>query len=109
MKYFINRKLSIKRLRSVAGTNRSVISVTVTGVPANQQNLNPGKTQFEHGLIGKTFTFFIPLDELPISSVKPADKIVESESGKIYTVGSVKTVDFGSTQHIQVEATEEDQ
>ena len=113
MRYFIDRQVTIKRVRSVGSTNRSVVSATATAVPTHIQNVNPGKTQFEAGSIGKTFRGWFPLAELPIPTLRPGDKVVQTKGpdtsdGHTYMVASVKVVDFGSTQYIECELVEED-
>ena len=115
MMYFIDRQVTIKRIRATSG-DKTTMSMTATAVPCGIQTLDAGKTQFDAGMIGKTYRCWIPLNGLPIEQVKPADKLVVTKApGSVYDnrtflVRSVKLVDLlnGSEKFVECDLIEED-
>lgn len=91
MKYFLDKKVSFRRLRVKTG-NRSAYSATGTVALASWQNTSLETVQMYEGQIGKMYQVFLD-GEVPYTR---SDQIVRD--GAIYDIRDIKLMDFGS-QH----------
>jgi hypothetical protein len=93
MKYFLDKNISLRRLRRL-DANRSVYSATGTSAyPCSWQEPSPDRAQFYEGDIGNLFECYVEIS----CPGREGDEVVKN--GVIYTLRDVKTMDFGSTQY----------
>lgn len=95
MKYFLDKVLTIRRLRAV-DSNRSTYSATGTadGYPCCQQEPSANKVQMYEGQIGNIWECYVEEDCPAVE----ADQVVISS--QTYSVQNIKVMDFGS-QHFK--------
>ena len=93
MQYFLDKILTLRRLRAI-DINRSAYSATGTadGYPASIQEPSPDMTAMHGGQIGNMWMGYVEEDCFALEG----DQIVYN--GTVYSVKSVKVMDFGS-QH----------
>ncbi len=93
MKYFLDKSVSLRRLRMV-DTNRSVYSATGTASYAcSWQEPSPERQNLYEGQIGNLFECYVDITNPAVDG----DQVVRDSL--IYSVKSVKVMDFGSTQY----------
>ncbi len=94
MQYFLDRVLSLRRLRRIGSTDRSAYSATGTadGYPASVQEPSPNKIAMYGGQIGNLWEAYVEED----CPALEADQVVIKSV--IYSVQNMKVMDFGS-QH----------
>jgi len=89
MKYFLDRTITIRRLKELA-TDRDVFSATGTagGYPAGQQEPSPEILQHYEGQTGNLYNFFVDYS----CPVRDGDQIICRDV--LYDVQDVKEMDF---------------
>ena len=93
MQYFLSKIITLRRLKAI-DSNRSVYSATGTadGYPASIQEPSPDMVQMQDGQIGNMWMGYVEEDCFALEG----DQIVYNDV--IYSIRSVKVMDFGS-QH----------
>ncbi len=91
MKYFLDKKVTFKRLRVKTG-NRTAYSATGTSLYSSWQNPALETIQMYEGQIGKLYQVFLDGEV----GYDRSDQVVRD--GVTYQIRDIKVVDFGS-QH----------
>lgn len=102
MRYFLDRTLTIRRLRRI-NANRSAYSATGTAYDCSLQDPTPDRLQLVNGQIGKVYDVFVPDSS---SNILAGDEIV---IGSVrYSVRAKEVVDFGGQTFIALVVEKED-
>ena len=92
MKYFLDKNISLRRLRSI-DSNRSAFSATGTAsYKASIQEMSADRVQLYEGQIGDMFDCFVDIT----CPAREGDQVVHS--GTTYSVKDTKIMDFGINQ-----------
>lgn len=98
MKYFLDREITIRRLKSTAG-DKTAYSATATAYSAGIQTMQAEQAQLYGGDIGRLYEIYV----MPIEAdILDDDEIVCNEN--VYKVRGVKRVDFGAFPHLEIVA-----
>lgn len=102
MRYFLDRNLTVRRLRR-KDANRSAFSSTGTAFDCSFQDSQPDKIQLATGQIAKFYDIFVPDSS---ANINVADEIVIASIR--YTVRAKEVVDFGGQRFIALTCQKED-
>lgn len=94
MRYFLDRSVSIRRLRR-KDANRSAFSATGTSYDCSFQDTQPDRVQYYNGQIGKTYDVYIDGSS---SDIDAGDQVVIRNNR--YSVKAKEVIDFGGTPYI---------
>jgi hypothetical protein len=95
MRYFLDRRLTVRRLRVKSNTSHSAFSATGTGYDCGFQDPTPDRLQLYNGLIGKQYDIFVSDSN---ANIKAGDEVVIGSHR--YSIRAKETVDFGASPFI---------
>lgn len=96
MRYFLDRSVTIRRLRRI-DLNRSSYSATATALQCSFQDLGPEKSNMFAGEIAQLYEVYVNDSN---ADIDVADDVVINEL--LYSVRAKEVIDFGGNPYIML-------
>jgi len=98
MKYFLDKKIRIRRLKTISGI-KSAYSSTSTSYIASIQQPSPERGLLYSDQLGQAYECYLELNN-SVKYAKESDIVIHNSVE--YSVKGIEIMDFGSTQYIML-------